>query len=59
MQAWIEGLASPLQVSTALLSALVHLLTQKTPSLEPSPVLSSQSDDVDQDLTKLISLRCP
>lgn len=54
MQTWTEGLGSPLQVTTALVSAFVHLLTQKTPSPEPSPTLSSQSDEVDQDLTKLI-----
>lgn len=49
MQMWTEGLGSPLQVTTALVSAFVYLLTQKTPSPKPSPILSSQSDDVDQD----------
>lgn len=43
----------------ALVSGLVHLLMQKAPSLEPRLVLASQSGDVDPDLTKLISLKCP
>lgn len=59
MQTWTEGLGSPLQVTMALVSALVHLLTQKSPSLEPSPLLSGLSGDVEQDPSKLYSLRCP